>query len=202
MCITGISQRSGKFLLQLKRCKGARRYLHWDGRLAAPPAQTKTPGIVLRPRDAKRMRAPKTMGFNRSTARFRPFFRESPTIPADWSTKWPSRPENRIRVAWRIFSARRTEADYQTWRNQHDWTARRIFLWCARLESIARLLTAPSKQRVYHFRHRRTKSEHGARGWIRTSAGLKARRVKEPLPSNAWLLVQTGGFGWFRRRRI
>ena len=27
--------------------------------------------------------------------------------------------------AWRVFSARRTEADYQAWRNQRDWTARK-----------------------------------------------------------------------------
>ena len=26
-------------------------------------------------------------------------------------------------AAWRIFSARRTEADYQAWRDQRDWTA-------------------------------------------------------------------------------
>ena len=28
-------------------------------------------------------------------------------------------------VAWRIFSASRTEADYQAWRDQRDWTARK-----------------------------------------------------------------------------
>jgi hypothetical protein len=27
--------------------------------------------------------------------------------------------------AWRTFSARRTEADYQAWRNQRDWTERK-----------------------------------------------------------------------------
>lgn len=27
--------------------------------------------------------------------------------------------------AWRIISARRTEADYQAWRDQRDWTERK-----------------------------------------------------------------------------
>jgi hypothetical protein len=26
-------------------------------------------------------------------------------------------------AAWRVFSAKRTEADYQAWRDQRDWTA-------------------------------------------------------------------------------
>ena len=32
-------------------------------------------------------------------------------------------------VAWRRFSSRRTEADYQAWRDQRDWTARKYALW-------------------------------------------------------------------------
>ena len=32
-------------------------------------------------------------------------------------------------VAWRKFSARRTEADYQAWRDQRDWTARKYGMW-------------------------------------------------------------------------
>ena len=28
-------------------------------------------------------------------------------------------------IAWRIYSATRTEADYQTWRDQRDWTTRK-----------------------------------------------------------------------------
>ena len=28
-------------------------------------------------------------------------------------------------VAWRIYSASRAEADYQTWRDQRDWTTRK-----------------------------------------------------------------------------
>jgi hypothetical protein len=28
-----------------------------------------------------------------------------------------------LEAAWRIFSAKRTEADYQAWRHQRDWTA-------------------------------------------------------------------------------
>ena len=31
-------------------------------------------------------------------------------------------------IAWRIFSASRTEADYQAWREQRDWTARKYAL--------------------------------------------------------------------------
>ena len=33
--------------------------------------------------------------------------------------------------AWQMFSARRTEADYQAWRDQRDWTARKYALWDA-----------------------------------------------------------------------
>jgi hypothetical protein len=28
-----------------------------------------------------------------------------------------------VEQAWQMFSARRTEADYQAWRHQRDWTA-------------------------------------------------------------------------------
>ena len=27
--------------------------------------------------------------------------------------------------AWQVFTSRRTEADYQAWRDQRDWTARK-----------------------------------------------------------------------------
>jgi hypothetical protein len=33
--------------------------------------------------------------------------------------------------AWRRFSAKRTEADYQAWRDQRDWTARKYAMWKA-----------------------------------------------------------------------
>ena len=32
-------------------------------------------------------------------------------------------------VAWRVLSATRTEADYQAWRDQRDWTARKYAMW-------------------------------------------------------------------------
>lgn len=32
-------------------------------------------------------------------------------------------------VAWRAFSARRTPADFQAWRDQRDWTARKYGMW-------------------------------------------------------------------------
>ena len=32
-------------------------------------------------------------------------------------------------VAWRTFSAKRTEADYQAWRDHRDWTARKYAMW-------------------------------------------------------------------------
>jgi hypothetical protein len=31
--------------------------------------------------------------------------------------------------AWQMFSARRTEADYQAWRDQRDWTAHKYAMW-------------------------------------------------------------------------
>jgi hypothetical protein len=31
--------------------------------------------------------------------------------------------------AWRRLSAQRTEADYQAWRDQRDWTARKYAMW-------------------------------------------------------------------------
>jgi hypothetical protein len=31
--------------------------------------------------------------------------------------------------AWLVFSANRTEADYQVWRDQRDWTARKYAAW-------------------------------------------------------------------------
>jgi hypothetical protein len=32
-------------------------------------------------------------------------------------------------AAWQTFSARRTEADYQAWRDQRDWTERKYAMW-------------------------------------------------------------------------
>ena len=32
-------------------------------------------------------------------------------------------------AAWRVFSARRTQADYQAWRDQRDWTERKYAMW-------------------------------------------------------------------------
>jgi hypothetical protein len=33
--------------------------------------------------------------------------------------------------AWRVFLSNRTEADFQAWRDQRDWTARKYALWDA-----------------------------------------------------------------------
>ena len=32
-------------------------------------------------------------------------------------------------ASWRVFSAKRIEADYQAWRDQRDWTARKYAMW-------------------------------------------------------------------------
>jgi hypothetical protein len=32
-------------------------------------------------------------------------------------------------AAWRIFSAKRTEADYQAWRDRRDWIERKYAMW-------------------------------------------------------------------------
>ena len=32
-------------------------------------------------------------------------------------------------VVWRVFSARSWPADYQAWRDQRDWTARKYAMW-------------------------------------------------------------------------
>jgi len=32
-------------------------------------------------------------------------------------------------IEWRRFSARRTPADYQAWRDQRDWTDRKYAMW-------------------------------------------------------------------------
>src|ERR1700682_3759188 len=32
-------------------------------------------------------------------------------------------------AAWRVFSAKRTEVDFQAWRDQRDWTARKHAMW-------------------------------------------------------------------------
>src|SRR5260221_11098981 len=33
--------------------------------------------------------------------------------------------------AWRVFLSKRTEADFQEWRDQRDWTARKYAMWKA-----------------------------------------------------------------------
>jgi hypothetical protein len=32
-------------------------------------------------------------------------------------------------AAWRVFSAKRTDGDYQAWRDRRDWTARKYAMW-------------------------------------------------------------------------
>ena len=34
-------------------------------------------------------------------------------------------------TAWKVFLAKRTEADFQAWRDQQDWTARKYAMWQA-----------------------------------------------------------------------
>src|SRR5882757_1114092 len=34
-------------------------------------------------------------------------------------------------AAWRVFLSNRTEADFQAWRDERDWTARKYALWDA-----------------------------------------------------------------------
>jgi len=39
-------------------------------------------------------------------------------------------------AAWQVFLSKRTEADFQAWRDQRDWTERKYALWdaCKRLD--------------------------------------------------------------------
>jgi len=52
--------------------------------------------------------------------------------------------------AWRVFLSRQTEADFETWRAQRDWTARKYAMWQAgeRLPSQkpSSLMTCPCGQ--------------------------------------------------------
>jgi hypothetical protein len=32
-------------------------------------------------------------------------------------------------AAWRVFLSKRTEVDFQEWRDQRDWTARKYAMW-------------------------------------------------------------------------
>jgi len=34
-------------------------------------------------------------------------------------------------AAWRVFLSRRTESDFQAWRDQRDWTTRKYAMWQA-----------------------------------------------------------------------
>ena len=36
-----------------------------------------------------------------------------------------------LRQAWRVFLSKRTEADFQAWRDQRDWTERKYAIWQA-----------------------------------------------------------------------
>ena len=71
--------------------------------------------------------------------------------------------------------------------------------WCARLDLNQHgLPTAPSTQRVYHFRHERMNFGLEDEAGFEPARGSWARRVKRPMPSTAWLLVHVmedpGGF--------
>jgi hypothetical protein len=41
------------------------------------------------------------------------------------------RPRADFERPWRVFLSKRTEADFQAWRDQRDWTARKYALWDA-----------------------------------------------------------------------
>jgi hypothetical protein len=47
----------------------------------------------------------------------------------------PPRPSTRpapiFEREWRVFLSKRTEADFQAWRDQRNWTARKYALWDA-----------------------------------------------------------------------
>jgi hypothetical protein len=45
------------------------------------------------------------------------------------ATFWEAR--KAFEAAWRIFLAKRTEADFQAWRDDRDWTAEKYALWDA-----------------------------------------------------------------------
>jgi len=40
-------------------------------------------------------------------------------------------------AAWRLFLSKRTECDFQSWRDQRDWTARKYAAWAARPQRAA-----------------------------------------------------------------
>jgi hypothetical protein len=68
--------------------------------------------------------------------------------------------------------------------------------WSARLDLNQHGCPALSRDAASTDFHERL-IRIGERGWIRTSAGLRARAVKSRVPSTAWLLV-LGGSGEIR----
>jgi hypothetical protein len=44
-----------------------------------------------------------------------------------------------FKAAWRVFSAKRTEADYEAWRNQRDQTAWKYAMWDAGMKMPAQM---------------------------------------------------------------
>jgi hypothetical protein len=38
-------------------------------------------------------------------------------------------PELEFEDAWRVFLSKRTEADFQAWREERDWTTRKYAMW-------------------------------------------------------------------------
>jgi hypothetical protein len=64
--------------------------------------------------------------------------------------------------AWRVFLAKRTEADFRAWREQRDWTARKHALW----EASDRL----PLNKTFDSTHERAPRRLN-RGWVTRSAG-------------------------------
>jgi hypothetical protein len=66
--------------------------------------------------------------------------------------------------AWRIFSARRTEADYQAWRDDRDWTRWKYAMWDAGMkmptQSRTALRVASAEQRSRSPAWRATSGQH------------------------------------------
>ena len=51
------------------------------------------------------------------------------------ATFWEAR--KAFEAAWQVFLAKRTEADFQAWRDHRDSTARMYALWCSTATAVA-----------------------------------------------------------------